>query len=281
MNAQAVSVERRYGRPLLSSFHACYSLGVLGGGTLGTVAAASDVSPSVQLAATSVLLAVPLLVAGGWLPDEVPPKANQSRLMDRLRHRFTPQLALLACIAFLAALVEGAAGQWSAVYVTDSVGTGPAPAAAIYTAFTVATLVARLMGDRLIGHLGPRVFLRLSLLTAALGVATAVARPTPVMATAGLVILGLGIACVLPTVFGLAGRQPGLSTGEGVSVAVVGQWPGFFLATPLIGLLADASTLRIALVTLIIFAFSAALFADRIRVPAREAARSRNPSAVM
>jgi len=175
-----------------------------------------------------------------------------------------PQLALLAAIAFLASFVEGAAGQWSALYAADFLGAGPALAAATYTGLTATTALVRLVGDRLTGRLGRRRFLRLSLLTAAFGVGIALAWPHPAVAPAGFAVLGAGIACVLPTVFALAGRQPGLSPGEGVSIAVIGQWPGFLLAGPLVGALAGVSDLRIALLTLAVAAVVAALLSGRV-----------------
>ncbi|SFD46019.1 MFS transporter [Streptomyces aidingensis] len=265
MNAQAAEVERRYGRPVMSGFHACFSFGVLGGGALGTLAAAAGVTPGAQMAGNSVLLGSLLLGAARWLPDEVSRAPSGGGTLRRLRRRFTPQLLLLAAIAFVAAFVEGAAWQWSAIYAADSLGASAALAAATYTALTATAALARLGGDRLLGRLGHRRFLRLSGLVSAAGVALAVAWPHPAAALAGFAVLGLGIACMSPTVFGLAGRRPGLTAGEGVSVLVLGQWPGFLLAPPLIGALAALTGLRLALLALAAAALAAALLAARVR----------------
>ncbi|MEE1943392.1 MFS transporter [Streptomyces sp. TRM 70361] len=276
MNAQAAEVERRYGRPLLSTFHACFAFGMLGGGALGTLAAAAGVPPGTQMAAVSLLLGSLLAVSGRWLPEETGgeedtddtgrPRREQGeeRLAARLRRRLTPQLALLAAIAFLDSFAEGAAGQWSAIYAADFLGTGEAVAAAIYTGLTATAAFTRLVGDRLTGRLGHRLLLRVSLLTAAAGMGAALVWPHPAVALAGFAVFGVGTACVLPTVFALAGRQPGLSAGEGVSVAVIGQWPGLLLAGPLVGLLAGVWDLRIALLSLVAAALAAALLAGRV-----------------
>ncbi|PJE95190.1 MFS transporter [Streptomyces carminius] len=267
MNAQAIEVERRYDRPLLSTFHACFSFGLLGGGLLGTLAAALGVPPNLQLAATSVLLGTLLAVAGRSLPDEVTRTRDRTPLRKRLRNRFTPQLVLLGSIAFLSSFIEGAAGQWSAIYAADSLGAGAALAAATYTGFTVTVATARLLGDRLALRLGHRRLLRLSALTAALGAGITVAWPHPAAAMAGFAVVGAGIACMTPTVFGLAGKQPGLSSGEGVSVTVIGQWPGFLLAPPVIGAVAGLLSLRIALVTLVVAALGAVALSGRVSTP--------------
>ncbi|MCI3271507.1 MFS transporter [Streptomyces cylindrosporus] len=264
VNALAVAAERAQGRPLMSGFHACYSVGVLAGGALGTLAAATGVSPGVQMAASSGVLGALLLFLGAGLPEEAPVAKEQRR---PVRHRFTPQLVLLGGIAFLGAFVEGAASQWSSVYVADYLDEGAALGAATYTSFSVAILACRLLGDRLVARLGRRGFLRVSLLTVATGVAVTVVHPTLWSALAGFVITGLGIACVLPAAIALAGRQPTVPPGEAVSVITIGQWPGFLLAGPAVGVLAGATSLRTALAALVVAGAAGAVLARWVVVP--------------
>ncbi|MFF4252384.1 MFS transporter [Streptomyces sp. NPDC001663] len=264
VNALAVAAERAHGRPLMSGFHACYSVGVLAGGALGTLAAATDVSPGIQMAISSGVLGALLLGLGARLPEEEAVHRDHRR---PLRQRFTPQLVLLAGIAFLGSFVEGAASQWSSVYTADFLDEGAALGAATYTCFSVAILVGRLLGDRFVARLGRRVFLRASLLTVALGVTAAVAQPTLWSAFAGFTVVGLGIACVLPSAIALAGRQPGVPPGEGVSVITIGQWPGFLLAGPAVGLLAGATSLRVALGALVVAGVGAAALVRWVQVP--------------
>ncbi|MCX5249818.1 MFS transporter [Streptomyces sp. NBC_00201] len=265
VNALAVAVERAHSRPLMSGFHACYSVGVLAGGVMGTLAAATDVSPGIQMAVSSGTLGTLLLILGARLPRDAPTHKEQRR---PLKHRFTPQLVLLAGIAFLGSFGEGAASQWSSVYTADYLDEGAALGAATYTSFSVAILAGRLLGDRFVARLGRRAFLRLSLLTSALGVTVVVVRPAVWLALTGFVVVGLGSACVLPSVIALAGRQPGVPAGEGVSVITIGQWPGFLLAGPAVGLLAGATSLRVALAALIVAGLGAAVLARRVVVPA-------------
>ncbi|GCB45026.1 MFS transporter [Streptomyces sp. NL15-2K] len=265
VNALAVAVERHQGRPLMSGFHASYSCGVLAGGALGTLAAATGISPGAQMAISSGVLGALLLAWAGRLPEEgVPEERKEER--RPLRHRFTPQLVLLASIAFLASFVEGAASQWSSVFTADFLGEGSALGAATYTCFSVAILVARLLGDRFVARLGRGTFVRLSLLTTALGAALVLARPGLPLAIAGFTVTGLGIACVLPALIALAGRQPGVPAGEGVSVITIGQWPGFLMAGPAVGLLAGAASLRVALLSLIVAALGAAVLSRWVAV---------------
>ncbi|MHC3469757.1 MFS transporter [Streptomyces sp. 7R007] len=264
VNALAVAVERAHGGPLMSGFHACYSCGVLAGGALGTLAAATGMTPGTQMALSSALLGTLLAVLGARLPREAPARREQRR---PLKDRFTPQLLLLASIAFLGSFTEGAASQWSSVYTADYLDEGAALGAATYTSFSVAILAGRLLGDRCVSRLGRSRFLRLSLLALALGAALVIVRPALWTALAGFVVVGLGIACVLPTAIALAGRQPGVPAGEGVSVITIGQWPGFLLAGPAVGLLAGTTSLRTALAALILAGVGAAVLGRWVAVP--------------
>jgi MFS family permease len=265
MNTQSVEVQRRYGRPILSTFHAGFSIGMLAGGLLGTAAVAAGLSPAAQMGISSAVLGVLLLATLRWLPDTARPRRGDGEPKRRLRDRFTPQLLLLAAIAFLAAFTEMSGSQWSALYATDVVGAGAVVGAAAYTCLSVAAVGARLVGDRFAARIGRIRFVAASATIAAIGLALALAVPHAAAVMAGFALLGLGMACVTPTVLGFAGEQPGLTAGEGVSVVVMGQWPGFLVAAPLIGLLAGGVGLRAALIAVVGTAAAVAVLALRIR----------------
>jgi MFS family permease len=216
------------------------------------------------MAISSCVLGALLLFLGARLPQDAAIQKEQRR---PLRNRFTPQLVLLAGIAFLGSFVEGAASQWSSVYTADYLDEGAALGAATYTSFSVAILAGRLLGDRFVARLGRRAFLRVSLLTVAAGVTVVVVHPTVWSAVTGFVVVGLGIACVLPAAIALAGRQPGVPAGEGVSVITIGQWPGFLLAGPAVGLLAGATSLRVALGALVVAGVGGTVLARWVVVP--------------
>ncbi|MGJ5752550.1 MFS transporter [Streptomyces puniciscabiei] len=146
VNAIAVAVERAWGRPLMSGFHASYSCGVLAGGALGTLAAAVGMPPGAQMAVSSGVLGALLLVLGRRLPSDVSERPRREERRP-LRRRFTSQLRLLAGLAFLGSFVEGAASQWSSVYTADHPAEGSALGAATYTCFSVAILAGRLLVD--------------------------------------------------------------------------------------------------------------------------------------
>ena len=268
MNAQAVEVERRYGRRIMSSFHACFSLGQLTGGLIGTFAARAGVAPNLQLAGSGIVLAVVLLLTFRNLPTEsrvAKPLSKPPRVP--IRQRFTPQLLLLAAIALLASINEGSAAQWSAQYTAGALGAGAAAGAVTYTCYTVAMTISRSTGDRLVNRLGQKVFIRLSESLVAIGFAIALLIGTPTAAFIGFAVLGLGSGCVVPSVTGLAGNQPGVATGQGVSVVSFGQWPAMLVGPPLIGAVAGLVGLRFALFVLVGAAVLIVLLCGWIRQP--------------
>lgn len=283
-NAQALDVERQYGRPLMSTFHATFSVGMLAGGGLGILAASSGVAPGVQMAASNVVLAIALGVSWSWQPVVEPPPSDASAPRRSLRALFTPQLILLAAIAFLIAFTENGSTQWAALYLTQGLGATAALGAAAYTALTLSGFASRLVGDRIMTRFGRTRFLQMACLLAALSLGVALLIGTPSAAIAGFALLGLGTACVYPTVVGLAGNQSALSSTEGIWVMETGQQPGFLLAPVIIGVLASALSLRIALISLVVATASVAMLCSRMRTgqpagqPVIRSAREDEPS---
>ncbi len=264
MNAQAVVVERHCDRPVMSSFHACYSIGTLLGALLGSVAAGLRVAPGVQLAASGVLLGVLLLLAVPHLPgDPAPVPAG-----ERAPRRLTPVLLVLAAMALCASVAEGTAGSWSAIYVSQSLHAGQTAGAVAYACFAAAMTTGRLLGDRVVSRLGRRRFLQASGLLGAAGMAVGLAVDTTAAACAGLVLLGLGISCAVPTIFGLAGNQRGVSAGSGILVVTVASWPAFLIGPPLVGALSSQTSLRVALLVVVLSAAALGALATRLPVSA-------------
>ena len=206
MNAQASEVERLRGRPIISSFHALFSLGGLAGSGLVAVSAALGVAPLTHLGPTALLgFLAALAVSRGLLPPT-------SRRPPRRRPLARPPASLLGlgALAFAVLLCEGAAADWSAVYLRNDLGAGPATAAAGFGAFSLAMAVGRLCGDRLVHRLGPVAVVRGSAALAAVGLGVGLLIGRPPAAVAGFACLGLGCSNVVPVLFSAAGRTPGV-----------------------------------------------------------------------
>ena len=169
MNAHGVALEGRYGRPILSSFHAGWSIGGLVGAALGGLLAAAGLDVRlhlvvVPLAACAVALALTrrLLPAG----EDTAPPLPALRMPSR-------RVAMLGLIAFCSLFAEGVAADWSAVYLKDSLGAGAGLAAVAFAAYALTMAAGRLVGDRLTVRWGPSGLLVRCGLVAGAGLATA------------------------------------------------------------------------------------------------------------
>jgi MFS family permease len=254
MNTLAVAVERTWSRPIMSSFHACFSLGTLLGALLGSAGAAAGLPPAVQLGLSGAVLGALLLALARDLPAG--PAAGPSS--ERATRRLTPVLLVLAAMGLASLLAEGTAGAWSAIYVSQTLGAGGTAGAVAYACFAGAMTTGRLGGDRVVHVLGRRRFLQVSGL---------VAGGTPAAAFVGFGLLGLGLSCVTPTIFGLAGNQPGVGSGAGILVVTIASWPAFLVGPPLVGAVSSQTSLRVALLLLPVAAVLLSLLATRLPRP--------------
>ena len=198
MNIQGAAVEALYQRPLMSTFHAFYSIGGFAGALVSGGLAAVGVAPFDRALWPAVLLGAAAIAVHQWLPSA---EAHTASPRSRVRIRITRQtwpLAALGLMAFCSLLAEGASGDWSALYLHKSLGADAAFAATAFAAFSVAMAVARLSGDWLTSRLGAALLLRGGGALAAIGLTLTLLLGRPALAVAGFGLVGLGLANVVP-----------------------------------------------------------------------------------
>jgi predicted MFS family arabinose efflux permease len=241
MNAQAATVERGYGRPIMSGFHAMFSAGGLVGAAIGGVVAGADVAPTTHLVVAALLVgaAVPFTTRP-LLPAGVDAAAAGAHAIARP----TPLLLALGALAFCVLVAEGAMADWSAVYLGSVVGAGHGLAAAGYAAFSVMMASGRAIGDALTLRLGAPRLVRLGGALAAIGIGLALIAREPWTAVVGFGAVGAGLATVFPSVLGAASRAPGIEPGAGIALVSTLGYTGFLAGPPLIGFVAEATNLR-------------------------------------
>jgi len=242
MNAQGVLVEDGYGRPIMASFHALFSLGGLFGAGGASAAMAAGMSARAHVVAVALLC---LAALGLAMKDLVP--AAPARTQGRIFALPSTSLLGLGVLTFCALLAEGAVGDWSAVYLRDSLATTPAGAATGFAAFSLAMALGRLLGDRLAARLGTARLLRLSGALAGGGLAISLLVGRPAFAVLGFGLAGLGIANLVPILFSAAGRTQGVPAGAALAAVATTGYVGYLAGPPLIGLAAEAAGLPAAL----------------------------------
>ncbi|MEV6926036.1 MFS transporter [Dactylosporangium sp. NPDC051485] len=269
MNANALGVQRAYGRPIISSFHAVYSIGGFAGAALGGLCAQMGLGVPGTFLVVCALTTALAARALPWLAAEPPAEAPADAEASPAR---LDGVLLLGGLAFCALVGEGAAADWSAVYLRDNLGGTPGFAAAGYAAFAVAMTAGRLVGDRLTTLLGPARLVRLGGLLAALGLGAALLIGDRYAGVAGFACLGAGLSCVAPQVFSAAtARNPG-RPARALSVAVSMGYAGFLAGPAAIGAATRTVSLPVALAVPAVLALLVALSAAAVRAPARQEA---------
>jgi fucose permease len=265
MNNQAIALEQVQHRRLMSGLHGRWSLGTLAGAAIGAAGVAVGLSLTVQLAALAVLI-VPVVT---WLtrfmtPDAEPanPTAEETPARGRALSR---TVLTLAVVAFCGLLCEGAAADWSAVYLRTELKTSAGLAALGFTAFSLAMVSVRLSGDRLLTRFGAARTLPTLATIATVGLALALIIFTPGATIIGFAFLGLGVGLIVPGMFSAAGHLPGVNIAAAVSTVAALSYSGFVAGPPLIGALAGLTSLRGALVVLPVLTGTTAVLAARTK----------------
>lgn len=261
MNVEAAAVQDLAGRPVMSGLHAAFSVGGLAGAGLGALAAGAHLSVGVHLGVASAVVGAAGLIATAAAPHLGPVPAAGA---DPGRPRRPPwALATLGVVAFAGLMAEGAANDWSALWLHRDRGASLGTAALGYAAFALAMAVGRLSGDRLTERLGPVRLLRAGATVAAGGFALSLAGGDAATGIAGFAVLGAGLSVVVPLVVSAAAA----AGRSGTSVAVVNGsgYVGLMLGPPIIGGVADLTGLTAALVVVVAAAGVAAALAGATR----------------
>ena len=209
MNAQGIEVERQLGRPILSGLHGLWSIGLGLGAGVAALSAALDIDPLEQFAVVAAVLAVASVVfLRGLLAAQRPAPGEPEE--EGVTVRWTLALALLGVIAFCSFVGEGSASDWSAVYMTQELGTSQALGAVAFAAFAVTMATTRFVVDPLRGRLVGRV--------ATLGYVGSVAGPIMIgwLAEASSLRASLGLVVLLALLIAVsAGASATSAQGEG------------------------------------------------------------------
>ncbi|TYB71122.1 MFS transporter [Nonomuraea sp. PA05] len=268
MNANAVEVERAGGRPIMSSFHAVYSVGGFAGATAGGLFAHRGLSAAVTFWAVGAVIAVLAAWAARWALRSEP--ARESAAPGRTGR---PQgIVFLGVLAFCCLVGEGAAADWSSVYLREDLAASPGVAAAGYAAFSIMMTAGRLAGDRLAARFGPVALVRCCGLLAAAGLGLALLGGHQVAGVVGFGCFGAGLSCIVPQVFSAAGHRDPAFAGRALArVASIG-YLGMLSGPVFIGAFAELTGLPRALAIPALLAAFVALTATALRVRDKEPA---------
>ena len=249
-NVNGLRLQRSYRRSIINSLHAVWAVGAIAGGLMGAAAIALHVARPLHLTIAGlsfcavVVIAYPHLLHG---PDHDNAPTADGMGARRLAAPVYLSLLALVGIAIAGATVEDAGSSWATLYLRDSLE-APGPVAAMgYVSLVGFMFIGRLAGDRLVDRFGERAVARTGGLIAATGMGFALAFPTVPGTIAGFAAAGLGVATVVPAAMRAANDLPGLRAGTGLTVLTWLMRVGFLGAPLVVGVVADATSLRTGL----------------------------------
>ncbi|MFJ5227155.1 MFS transporter [Streptomyces sp. NPDC088400] len=298
MNAHAVHVEKAYGRPVMSAFHATFSVGGVLAALVGAATASADLSPAVGMAAVGALGIVIALVSGRALLPAAPPAAATDSAADTdsageaegsakeaqgfageaqgfagepgqaptaERRSANGRIWILATLALMVMLCEGAANDWSTLHLKDTLGAPASVAAFAYGTFAATMTIGRLLADRLVARFGSMPILRYGAATAAVGITIVAVAPWIWAAFAGWALFGLGLSGCVPQLFSAAGHADPAAAGANVSRVAGLGYVGMLAGPAVIGWLTHLVALNHTFILLTLLCAITAVAAGILR----------------
>jgi fucose permease len=246
MNAQAVMVEQQYRKPIMTSFHALFSVGMALGAWAGAFFVDLNYNLFQHFIIVTTITLVAVLVGGTKLIQDRP---DQSQHHEGPLFRL-PSGALISVgvIAFCCMMAEGAMGDWSVNYMENIAHASSALAPIGLSAFATAMTIGRIFGDRARAALGDRTMIIAGGIISASGLCLALAFPFPLVSIVGFFLVGMGLSSIVPIAYSLAGNAKGFPPGVGLAMVTTVGYSGFLFGPPIIGFFADLQTLRVALI---------------------------------
>ncbi|WP_066955185.1 MFS transporter [Streptomyces lushanensis] len=294
MNTHAVQVERGYKRPVMSAFHAFFSVGGVLAALVGARTLSWGWSAATTLALVSAFgLVVTVLAAPALLrpepaagdgtpgrdapagPDKAPgqdtasdtARAGQARRAPAARRRTPPRIWALAALALMLMLSEGVANDWSVLAMRDVLDAPAATAAFAYGAFSTAMTAGRLLTDRVAARFGPVAVVRYGAALGAIGLTAVALSPWIPLALAGWTVFGIGLSGCVPQLFSAAGHADQDTAGTNVSRVAGLGYLGMLAGPAVIGPLTHFIPLNITFLLPVAFCVIAAVM-SRILAPA-------------
>lgn len=240
VNTQGVLAENLYRKSIMSSFHGAWSIAGFSGALIGLATLNLQLSTSTHFYMITGLLLFNVFLNKKFLVEDTvgtSEKKSFSFKPDKL-------LVSLGVIGFCSMATEGAMFDWSGVYFHDIVKAPENLTTLGYAAFMVMMATGRFIGDAVISRIGRQRTLQISGIFMFLGMMSAVVFPNLIWCTLAFMLVGLGVACNVPSVYSVAGTHKTISSGVALAMVSSVSYLGFLMGPPLIGYIAQLLSLR-------------------------------------
>lgn len=268
MNAQSVGVQSLYDKSIITTFHGIWSVAGFSGAALGGLMVFWRISPGIHFLIVGVLMVIMGFFA-------YPGSLHQPPASTGKRRFAWPDKSLLkyGLISFAVMSCEGTMYDWSGIYFQKAVQASREVVTAGFVVYMVAMAVGRFSGDRVVNRLGVHTMIKWSGILIFIGLLLAALVPRPLTAGFGFMMIGIGVSCVVPLVFSMAGKSTTMANGPAIAAVSTVGYLGFLLVPPVIGFIAEAMSLRWAFGLMsgfgIVITVLIVLLHKRTTVPAR------------
>lgn len=260
-NIQAVAVEFAYQKPIMSFFHALFSFGSMTGAAISWAMELFHVPLLPHFASIwLIFVCAALYFQKNLIPEDKKPEKPQPIFAK-------PDATLLGLglIAFCVMIGEGAMADWSSIYLKEHLPKDSETSSLGFTAFSFAMAAGRFSGDFLTARFGTIKLLKINGFTACVGMLIALLLPYPVFIILGFILVGLGLATGVPLVYSLVGRSKTMPTGVALAAVSTVGVTGFLVGPPMIGFLAQLSSLQVALGLIALLSAMIIVLAEKAR----------------
>ena len=260
MNAHGIAVEKLLRRPTMSMLHGLYSVGALIGAFAGAAILEAYGEAPQALGAALLCLVIQLAVAGSFLPSSADKGLSGTHFAWPTRATIG-----LGLLCFLALMIEGSVMDWAAILLREKFLIEAGTAALGFGFYQVGMAIARLSGDWIRLRMGAVKMVTASALLTAAGTTLALVSPAPELAIAALAFAGLGVGNIAPVLFAGGGRLEPSAPGRGIAAVTTLGYSGFLSGPPLIGFVAQVTSLTTALFLTVAAALIIAVFARAVK----------------
>ncbi len=276
MNVQGALAERRLGRAIMPRFHAGFSVGTVAGALVGAGMVALHVPVTVHLLGVAVLVGVGVpLAVRGFLPDDVEqdkaeddakpdPRGSGSKALHAWRE---PRTLLIGVFVLAFAFAEGVGNDWIGIALIDGYGTTAAVGTLGFATFLAAMTAGRWFGPGSLDRYGRVIVIRVLTIVCLLGVLLFVFGSHIIIAFAGAVLWGVGLALGFPVGMSAGADEPAMAAPRVSVIASIG-YCAFLAGPPLIGFLGDHFTVLRAVLAVAVLLALAIMITGAIRPPA-------------
>lgn len=262
VNTQGVLGENIYRKPIMASFHGAWSLAGFTGALIGLLSINLKLDTVQHFLIVFGLLIINLFANRAFLA----PPSEQTITKKSFSFKPDHMLISLGIVGFCSMATEGAMFDWSGVYFQDIVHAPTELVTLGYASFMIMMAIGRFIGDYILQRIGRQRTLQISGVLMFLGMTLSVVFPTIYASTIGFMLVGIGVACNIPTVYSLAGRHPSIPSGMAIAMVSTISYLGFLLGPPLIGYIAEIFSLRFSFALFSIFGLLMLVISSRFSV---------------